>query len=145
MKICLVFLYKITYIYLCYHHFMNKNLQMVYTYHNETKHATNRYARSLEYMDWATQPDLYRSYIDTKKYHFLCLFEIILELWSYLTTVIFRSYIIKFKCYRNRVLFRWYISWCFRTENSSYQSLYHFTIGRGLVVSRLTNKVPYQN
>lgn len=46
---------------------MNKNLQMVYTYHNETKHAPTRYARSLGYMDWATQPDPYRSYKDTKQ------------------------------------------------------------------------------
>jgi len=37
---------------------------MVYTYHNETKHAPSRYARSLGYMDWATQPDPYRSYIE---------------------------------------------------------------------------------
>jgi SagB-type dehydrogenase family enzyme len=44
---------------------MDKNLQMVYTYHNETKHAPQRYARSLGYMDWATQPDPYRSYEDT--------------------------------------------------------------------------------
>ena len=46
---------------------MNKNLQMVYTYHNETKHAPNRYARSLGYMDWATQPDPYRTYIGAKQ------------------------------------------------------------------------------
>jgi len=46
---------------------MNSNLQMVYTYHNETKHAPARYARSLGYMDWATQPDPYRSYKDTKQ------------------------------------------------------------------------------
>jgi len=46
---------------------MNNNLQMVYTYHNETKHAPTRYARSLGYMDWATQPDPYRSYKDTKQ------------------------------------------------------------------------------
>ena len=46
---------------------MNKNLQMVYTYHNETKHAPSRYARSLGYMDWATQPDPYRSYIGAKQ------------------------------------------------------------------------------
>ena len=46
---------------------MNKNLQMVYTYHNETKHAPTRYARSLGYMDWATQPDPYRTYTDTKQ------------------------------------------------------------------------------
>jgi len=46
---------------------MNKNLQMVYTYHNETKHAPSRYARSLGYMDWATQPDPYRSYIGSEQ------------------------------------------------------------------------------
>ena len=44
---------------------MNNNLQMVYTYHNETKHSQQRYARSLGYMDWATQPDPYRIYLDT--------------------------------------------------------------------------------
>ena len=41
---------------------MNKNLQMVYTYHNETKHSNQRYAKSLGYMDWATQPNPYRIY-----------------------------------------------------------------------------------
>ena len=46
---------------------MNNNLNMVYTYHNETKHSQQRYARSLGYMDWATQPNPYRTYIDTKK------------------------------------------------------------------------------
>jgi SagB-type dehydrogenase family enzyme len=46
---------------------MNNNLQMVYTYHNETKHAPARYARSLGYMDWATQPDPYRSYEGTRQ------------------------------------------------------------------------------
>jgi SagB-type dehydrogenase family enzyme len=46
---------------------MNKNIQMVYTYHNETKHSQQRYARSLGYMDWATQPNPYRSYSNTKK------------------------------------------------------------------------------
>ena len=40
---------------------------MVYTYHNETKHSQLRYAKSLGYMDWATQPDPYRSYTDTQK------------------------------------------------------------------------------
>ena len=44
---------------------MNKNLQMVYTYHNETKHSHNKYAKSLGYMDWTTQPDPYRSYENT--------------------------------------------------------------------------------
>ncbi len=46
---------------------MNNKLQMVYTYHNETKHSQQRYAKSLGYMDWATQPNPYRTYIDTKK------------------------------------------------------------------------------
>ena len=46
---------------------MNKNTQMVYTYHNETKHSQQQYAKSLGYMDWATQPDPYRSYADTTK------------------------------------------------------------------------------
>ncbi len=46
---------------------MNKNLQMLYIYHNETKHSYNKYAKSLGYMDWATQPDPYRSYTNTKQ------------------------------------------------------------------------------
>ncbi|WP_309497096.1 SagB family peptide dehydrogenase [Sulfurovum sp.] len=46
---------------------MHKNTQMVYTYHNETKHSQLRYAKSLGYMDWATQPNPYRNYADTKK------------------------------------------------------------------------------
>ena len=40
---------------------------MVYNYHNETKHSQQRYARSLGYMDWATQPNPYRTYSDTRK------------------------------------------------------------------------------
>lgn len=46
---------------------MNRNLDMVYSYHNETKHAPQRYAKSLGYMDWETQPDPYRSYKGTKQ------------------------------------------------------------------------------
>ena len=46
---------------------MNKNTQMVYTYHNETKHTQHRYAKSLGYMDWATQPNPYRSYTESQK------------------------------------------------------------------------------
>ncbi|PHQ92695.1 MAG: nitroreductase [Sulfurimonas sp.] len=41
---------------------MNKNLQTVFHYHETTKHAQERYARSLGYMDWATQPDPFRNY-----------------------------------------------------------------------------------
>lgn len=40
---------------------------MVYTYHNETKHTQQRYAKSLGYMDWATQPNPYRSYTESQK------------------------------------------------------------------------------
>ncbi|WP_373036777.1 SagB/ThcOx family dehydrogenase [Sulfurimonas sp.] len=45
---------------------MNKSLQKVFEYHETTKHAKNRYARSLGYMDWATQPDPFRVYNGTK-------------------------------------------------------------------------------
>ena len=34
----------------------------VFHYHEETKHSFHRFARSLGYMDWATQPDPFRSY-----------------------------------------------------------------------------------
>lgn len=54
---------------------MNKNLQMVYTYHNETKHSQQRYAKSLGYMDWATQPNPYRIYENTKKLQLPLSFE----------------------------------------------------------------------
>ncbi|MDA7816938.1 nitroreductase family protein [Sulfurimonas sp.] len=41
---------------------MNKELQTVFTYHEQTKHAQHRYARSLGYMDWETQPNPFREY-----------------------------------------------------------------------------------
>ena len=41
---------------------MNKNLQTVFTYHQQTKHSQQKYARSLGYMDWATQPNPFREY-----------------------------------------------------------------------------------
>ncbi len=41
---------------------MNHTINEIFTYHNETKHAQMRYARSLGYMDWSTQPDPFRSY-----------------------------------------------------------------------------------
>jgi SagB-type dehydrogenase family enzyme len=37
-------------------------LQTVFDYHNRTKHHLQRYARALGYMDWATQPDPFRTY-----------------------------------------------------------------------------------
>jgi len=46
---------------------MNKNLQDIYTYHDQTKHHPNRYAKSLGYMDWDTQPNPYRDYDKTDK------------------------------------------------------------------------------
>ncbi len=36
--------------------------KQAFHYHEETKHSFHRYARSLAYMDWATQPDPFRSY-----------------------------------------------------------------------------------
>ncbi|QSZ40853.1 SagB/ThcOx family dehydrogenase [Sulfurimonas aquatica] len=46
---------------------MNKNLQTVFHYHETTKHSQQRYARSLGYMDWATQPNPFREYAGAKK------------------------------------------------------------------------------
>lgn len=45
---------------------MNKNLQTVFFYHETTKHSQQRYARSMGYMDWATQPDPFRNYNGAK-------------------------------------------------------------------------------
>ena len=38
------------------------NLDIVYGYHNQTKHQLQRYSRSLGYMDWKSQPDPFRRY-----------------------------------------------------------------------------------
>jgi len=46
---------------------MNNALQTVLRYHQETKHSQQRYARSLGYMDWATQPNPFRVYNGTRK------------------------------------------------------------------------------
>lgn len=40
-----------------------KNITTVLEYHDRTKHRPSRYAASLGYMDWATQPDPYRRYL----------------------------------------------------------------------------------
>jgi len=41
-----------------------KNIPTALTYHDSTKHRPSRYAASLGYMDWATQPDPFRRYND---------------------------------------------------------------------------------
>jgi len=46
---------------------MNKNLQTILHYHQMTKHSQQKYAKSLGYMDWATQPNPFREYKGTKK------------------------------------------------------------------------------
>jgi len=38
------------------------SIDTVFYYHERTKHHRERYAASLGYMDWATQPDPFRSY-----------------------------------------------------------------------------------
>lgn len=43
-----------------------KNLSTVLDYHNRTKHHSHRYAASLGYMDWQTQPNPFRSYRDAQ-------------------------------------------------------------------------------
>ena len=45
---------------------MNKELQTVFHYHETTKHSQKRYAKSLGYMDWTTQPDPFRTYKGTE-------------------------------------------------------------------------------
>jgi len=42
------------------------NLAIIMDYHQRTKHHPNRYAASLGYMDWATQPDPFRRYEDAR-------------------------------------------------------------------------------
>ena len=37
-------------------------LEAVYAYHERTMHYPGRFAASLGYMDWATQPDPFRRY-----------------------------------------------------------------------------------
>ena len=37
-------------------------LETVYAYHQRTMHYPGRFAASLGYMDWATQPDPFRRY-----------------------------------------------------------------------------------
>ncbi|WP_457744095.1 nitroreductase family protein [Sulfurimonas sp.] len=44
---------------------MNKELQTVFHYHETTKHSHQKYAKSLGYMDWASQPDPFRIYNGT--------------------------------------------------------------------------------
>ena len=47
---------------------MDPTLQKVFAYHEATKHAPRKYANSLGYMDWAHQPDPFRSYESTEKF-----------------------------------------------------------------------------
>jgi SagB-type dehydrogenase family enzyme len=41
-------------------------IETIFEYHDRTKHHPNRYAASLGYMDWATQPDPYRRFDGAK-------------------------------------------------------------------------------
>lgn len=45
----------------------NNNLHIIKDYHQQTKHYSNHYARSLGYMDWANQPLPYRLYEGAEK------------------------------------------------------------------------------
>ncbi|WP_457747394.1 SagB/ThcOx family dehydrogenase [Sulfurimonas sp.] len=46
---------------------MTKDINTVFHYHEITKHSPQRYARSLGYMDWSTQPNPFREYKNTQK------------------------------------------------------------------------------
>lgn len=54
---------------------MKKNIQTILNYHNQTKHSQKRYARSLGYMDWETQPNPFRVYEGSKKVKLRLSFE----------------------------------------------------------------------
>lgn len=43
------------------------DIDLVVAYHERSKHAPNHYAASLGYLDWASQPNPYRSYEGSKK------------------------------------------------------------------------------
>ena len=42
-------------------------LRQVFNYHERTKHRPDRYAASLGYMDWANQPDPFRTFAGAEK------------------------------------------------------------------------------
>lgn len=44
---------------------VSSELEKVLQYHRETKHHFNKFARSLGYMDWNSQPQSFRYYMDT--------------------------------------------------------------------------------
>ena len=46
---------------------MNTPINTALIYHETTKHSQHRYARSLGYLDWQTQPDPFRTYRGAKK------------------------------------------------------------------------------
>ena len=46
---------------------MNQHQNSVFNYHEQTKHSALKHARSLGYMDWATQPDPFRRYEKSEK------------------------------------------------------------------------------
>src|SRR5262249_1427154 len=43
------------------------SVEAVLAYHRRTKHHLHHYAASLGYLDWATQPDPFRTYVGTEK------------------------------------------------------------------------------
>jgi len=49
--------------------------ETILDYHRRTKHHPDRYAASLGYMDWATQPDPFRHYTNTKQIQLPLAFE----------------------------------------------------------------------
>src|SRR5262245_53608330 len=46
---------------------VNGPISIALSYHQRTKHHFHRYARSLGYLDWATQPDPFRTFEGTKR------------------------------------------------------------------------------
>ena len=44
-----------------------KHAQVMFDYHQATKHSFHRFASSLGYLDWANQPNPFRFYEGTKR------------------------------------------------------------------------------
>ncbi len=49
---------------------MRSNKEIIYNYHEQTKHRPHRYARSLGYLDWDNEPNPFRKFTGTEQTRF---------------------------------------------------------------------------
>ena len=98
--------------------------EVVVAYHERTKHHFHRYAASLGYMDWATQPDPFRRYAGAD------LVRLPLPKAGIRATGI--------GCYFDDPVHA-----AFGIDSREWQSFYHFTVGGPVEDSRLTTLPAY--